>query len=287
MKLEEIYSQNKQVISFEIFPPKNDFNEKVENLISELKILMKYKPSLISVTHGAGGTYSGNSLTLVKMLKKNFDISLMPHYTCINATENSVKEFLNEIEKNGIENILALRGDIPKDVPYVCEDFRHADELVSFIKRNTNMSAAVAGYPEKHPEAITFEEDIKNLKNKTDKGSDFVFTQLFFDNDIFKSYFEKVRNICPRLTVIPGFLPLSSYTQITRMLSLCGTKIPEKLSEKIEKYRDNPEDFRKMGIETTTEQIKDLQNFGIKNFHLFTLNKSEQVSAILDEIREY
>lgn len=287
MKLEEIYSQNRQVISFEVFPPKTDFGNKVKNLEKELNCLMKYKPSLISVTHGAGGTYSGNSLTLVKILRENFDISVMPHFTCINATKNSVKEFLGELEKIGTDNILALRGDIPKDIPYICEDFKHADELVSYIKENTKLSAAVAGYPEKHPEAVSLEEDINYLKNKTSKGAKFVFTQLFFDNDVFKSYFEKVKTVCPELTVIPGILPLSSYSQVTRMFSLCGTKIPKKLSEKIEKFKDLPEDFRKLGVETATEQIKDLQNYGIKNFHLYTLNKSEQVSAILDEIREY
>ena len=287
MKLEEIYSQNKQIISFEIFPPKIDFDEKTEKIKNELNNLMKYKPSLISVTHGAGGTYSGNSLMLIKILKENFDISLMPHFTCINATKDSVRSFITQIENLGINNILALRGDIPKDIPYICEDFKHADELVSYIKENTKLSAAVAGYPEKHPEAVSLEEDINYLKNKTSNGAKFVFTQLFFDNDVFKSYFEKVKTVCPELTVIPGILPLSSYSQVTRMFSLCGTKIPEKLSEKIEKFKDLPEDFRKMGVETATEQIKDLQKYGIKNFHLYTLNKSEQVSAILDEIREY
>lgn len=286
MRLEEIYSQNKQIISFEIFPPKIDFENKVENLKNELKILMKYSPSLISVTHGAGGTYSGNSLSLIKQIKDNFDVSIMPHFTCINATKDSVKSFIKQIEIWGIKNILALRGDIPKDIPYTCKDFQHADELVSYIKGNTNLSIAVAGYPEKHPEAADFEEDVNYLKNKTDKGSKFVFTQLFFDNEVFKKYFEKVKQKCPNLTIIPGLLPLSSYSQITKMCSLCGTKIPKNLSEKIEKLKDKSDDFKKMGTETAIEQIKDLQNFGIKNFHLYTLNKSEQISVILGEIRE-
>lgn len=286
MKLEEIYSQNKQIISLEIFPPKENFEQKTEVLKSEVKKLMKYKPSLISITHGAGGTYSGNSLVLIKQIKDNFDISIMPHFTCVNATFDSVKYFINKLKELKIDNILALRGDLPKDIEYACDDFKHADSLVSFIKKKTDLSIAVAGYPEKHPEANSLEEDISYLLNKTSKGSKHIFTQLFFDNDVFKSYYCKIKSKNSELTVIPGILPIVSYSQITRMCSLCGTKIPDSLMNNIEKYKDNPEDIKKLGIDYAINQIKDLQKFGIKNFHMYTLNKAGIISAILDEIRD-
>jgi len=286
MKLKEIYSQDKQIISLEIFPPREKFDEKVKTLKSEISKLTKYQPALISVTHGAGGTYSGNSISLIKEIKENFDISIMPHFTCVNATVDSVNNFLKTLNELKIENILALRGDLPKDMPFTCNDFKHADELVSFIKSNTNMSVAVAGYPEKHPEAKTLDDDISKLVAKTDNGANYVFTQLFFENEIFKSYYQKVKEKREKLTVIPGILPIVSYSQITRMCELCGTKIPNSLMNSIEKFKDNSEDLKKLGTEYAIKQIKDLQKFGIKHFHLFTLNKSEIISSILDEIKE-
>ena len=286
MKLDDIYSQNKQIISIEIFPPKENFGEKSFALKSEVSKLMKYKPALISVTHGAGGTYSGNSLSLIRLIKENFDISIMPHFTCVNATFESVKKFTNSLTELKIDNILALRGDLPKDTEYICNDFKHADELIDYIKDNTDLSVAAAGYPEKHPEAASLDEDIEYLFNKTQKGAKHIFTQLFFDNEIFRNYFEKVMSKDNKLTIIPGILPVLSYSQVTRMCGLCGTKIPKFLYENIEKFKDKPDDLRKFGTEYAINQIKDLQNFGIKNFHMYTLNKANVISSILDEITE-
>ena len=220
MKLKEIYNKDKKPlnegkikISFEVFPPKNG-EAGFEDLFTELEILKKYNPSLVSLTYGAGGS-SNDSMKLTEALCRKFN--LMPHFTCVRSSKDEVARHIKEIETLGIENILALRGDIPEDKSVYKKDFLYANELVSFIKAKTNLSIGVAGYPEGHIDAPDINTDIENLKKKVDAGADAIFTQLFYDNNKFFSYVERVRKSGIELPVIAGIMPILSAKQMERI----------------------------------------------------------------------
>ena len=287
MKFSDIYSKNDKFnFSCEVFPPKIDFDKKKYSIKEELNKLSIYNPKLISVTCGAGGSGNhNNSLELVKFLL-NFQKStaIMPHYTCINTTEESTNEYLKILNNIKIKNILALRGDIPEECPHENFDFLHANSLVKYIKTNSKLHIAVAGYPEKHPEAKDFSSDILNLKCKITSGAEAVFTQMFFDNYKFLRFFETVKSFSSETVVIAGVMPITSYSQITKMCKLCGTTIPNNLIDKIEQYKNSPEDIVKIGTEYAIKQVTELQDKNINNFHFYTLNKSEPLLTILKNV---
>ena len=218
MKLKEIYSQGKKpVISYEVFPPKDDADgEKLKNLFEELNKLMVFNPSLISVTYGAGGSNRNESIEIIRRIKQELKIPPMPHFTCVSTSTKNISEYLKTIESFEVKNILALRGDVPKE-GNVCHDFKHADELVQYIKSNTDLSVAVAGYPEGHKECESFEKDLFYLKQKTGKGADVIYTQMFFNNEHYFSFVEKCSKIGITQPVIPGILPVSSYNQLLKI----------------------------------------------------------------------
>ncbi len=275
MNLKEIYSDNKQpVISFEVFPPKDSD----ENLLSEINILKQYNPAFISLTCGAGGK-ENKSFELLKKIK---EVNLMPHFTCISSSKQSVEEGLKEIEAMGIENILALRGDIPQDPELICHDFNFANELVSFIKERTNLSIGVAGYPEGHIESPDLKTDIENLKRKVAAGADVIFTQLFFDNNKFYDFIERVRNAGIEIPIAAGIMPVISKKQIERMVSMAKITVPQELQNAMQKY-DCLKDF---GIDFAAKQCKDLIKNGVQGLHFFTLNKSYSTTKILNNIKE-
>ena len=228
MKLNEIYGGNKKPISFEVFPPKTDGGN-TDELISSLKKLEKFNPSLISVTYGAGGTSRERSAELVKRIKKELGTIPMPHFTCVCSTKSFIEKYIKDIESEGIENILALRGDSPDDMAESSGDFRHADELVRFIREKTNLSIGVAGYPEGHKDSKNPESDMDFLKRKIDAGASAVFTQLFFDNRFFFDFMERAEKAGVSVPVIPGILPIKSIAQLKKMTDMCGASIPEKI----------------------------------------------------------
>lgn len=273
MKLSEIYSTDKLAVSFEVFPPKDgDLS-----LLKEIEVLKSYNPAFISLTCGAGGK-ENKSFELLKKIK---NVSLMPHFTCISSSKQSVEEGLNEIENMGIENILALRGDIPQDPELIRHDFNFANELVSFIKDKTNLSIGVAGYPEGHIESPDLKTDIENLKRKVDAGADVVFTQLFFSNDKFYNYIEEVRNAGVEIPIIAGIMPVISRKQVERMVSMARISVPDLLKDAMDKY----DCLRDFGVDFATQQCEDLIKNNVKGLHFFTLNKSYSTAKILDNIR--
>lgn len=275
MKLKEIYSDNKKpVISFEIFPPKDDNTE----LLQQVEILKNYNPEFISLTCGAGGK-ENKSFALLKSIK---NVNLMPHFTCITSTKQSVEDGLREIENMEIKNILALRGDIPQNSNLICHDFNYANELVSFIKQKTNLSIGVAGYPEGHIESSDLKTDIENLKRKVDAGADVIFTQLFFNNDKFYKFIEYVKNAGITIPIAAGIMPVISKKQIERMVSMAKITVPHNLRTAMEKY-DCLKDF---GIDFATTQCNDLIKNGVNGLHFFTLNKSYSTIKILENIKE-
>lgn len=287
MKLKEIYCKNneKPVISFEIFPPKNDDDgTKLEKLFNHLEILKKYNPAFISLTYGAGGTTQNLSLDIVKKLKNDLELVVMPHFTCVGSSKEQVKNYLDEVQSMGIENILALRGDIPEGMEQKNFDFQYANNLVQFIKAETSLSIGVAGYPEVHMECDNCSVDLNNLKRKVDAGADAIYTQMFFDNDKFFSFFESARDAGMEIPIIPGILPIMNYNQLERMLSMARVTVPNVLMQKLEKYKDNPEDIKKIGIDFASEQCQQLLEAGVEGLHFYTLNTSSSVGKILDNI---
>ena len=290
MRLEDIYSHKdwqyngifswvKPVISFEVFPPKENEND----LYDELKKLKKYEPAFVSLTCNAGGK-NNDSLDLADKIKNDLSMDVMPHLTCICNDKKSIEKKLQLIENMNIENVLALRGDKPEDNDNYCSDFEYANELVSFIKEKTDLSIAAAGYPEGHIDSPDLFTDIENLKKKVDAGANVIFTQLFFDNDKFFSYIQLVRDAGINVPIIPGIMPIISLNQIKKITSLAKITIPQSLYSRIEKFKDSPDDMKKLGIDFTSYQCRQLIDAEVSGLHFYTLNKAYSTSEILDNI---
>lgn len=294
MKLKDIYLKQetvdkkfltqKPVISFEVFPPKENAIEKNQLIVEELKQLMKYNPKLVSITYGAGGSTKTNSLELTRLIKKELNIDVMPHFTCKNASKEFIENYLAEIEEECIENVLALRGDIPNNEDLIYHDFKYANELVEYINLKTNLAIGVAGYPEGHVESDNLDVDILNLKKKVDAGAQVIYTQLFFDNNYFYKYVELVRAAGIEIPIIPGILPVTNYNQLTRMISLCNVDVPIPFKEKLEKYKDDPETIKQIGQNYATLQSQKLIDYGVQGLHFYILNKAVPTSEILENI---
>ena len=288
MELKEIYSNrksNKPVISYEVFPPKDDADgQKLEQLFVELKKLLKFKPSLISVTYGAGGSNQTESIEIIKRIKSELNTTPMPHFTCVSTSEKNIKTYLKTLEQLGIENILALRGDLPENTTEICKDFCHANELVEYLKHKTDFSIAVAGYPEGHIESSSLKEDLENLKKKIDSGADAIFTQMFFLNEKFYSYLETLEKNGIDVPVIAGIMPIISAKQLEKMTQLARITIPSELKQKIEKHSTDKNYIKNLGIEFSTAQCKELLANNVKGLHFFTLNRAYSTSKILDNI---
>lgn len=282
MKLNAIYNNSSEnpVISFEVFPPRGG-QEFFPQLVHELSVLKKFSPALVSLTYGAGGS-NNNSLELIKILT---DIcTVMPHFTCICNDRSNVISSLNEFKNLGIENILALRGDIPGDKNIIKNDFKYANELIEFIKKNSTLSVGAAGYPEGHIEAENLDFDINNLKKKVDAGAEVIFTQLFFDNSKFFNYTEKLRKVGITLPVVAGIMPVMSIKQIEKITSMAKVTLPVEIVEKLDKFKNYPDDIKKFGIEYASRQCSELKKFGVTGLHFYTLNKSYSVAKILENI---
>ncbi len=283
-KSKEISSGNKPVISFEVFPPKDNIFEKNKAIIDELKILSKFSPSLVSITYGAGGTTEANSLELAKLIKNELSVDVMPHLTCKNSSKEFIKKYIEEIENDGIENVLALRGDSPIENVEDCSDFKYANELVSFIRARSDLSIAVAGYPECHIECDSIDKDIENLKRKVDAGASVIYTQLFFNNDYYYKYVDKVRSAGINLPVVPGILPITSYGQLNKMTSLCNVSVPDDFKYKIEKFKNDSTAISEIGLNFAINQTKTLILYGVPGVHFYILNKSKPTYLILENI---
>ena len=285
MKLKEIYSANsKPVISYEVFPPKDDIDgQKLEQLFIELEKLMKFNPSVISVTYGAGGSNQNESVEIIKRIKSDLNTTPMPHFTCVSSSKKNIKNYLYTLEQHGIENILALRGDIPKNQE-ICHDFKYASELVEYIKKESSLSAAVAGYPEGHREAESLEKDIEYLKVKVEKGADVIYTQLFFNNNHYFNFCEKCQKIGIDIPIIPGILPVTKFNTLEKMTSLCKVDIPSDFYEKLTNHKDDKDYIKQTGIEFATNQCRELLASGVRGLHFYTLNKEYATGTILSNL---
>lgn len=286
MRLSEIYkNKEKPIFSFEVFPPKGDnLDKKIENLFSELNKLSKLKPALISVTYGAGGSNRDTSLEIVKELKTHLKQPVMPHFTCVCSSREYIKKYIEEIEELGILNILALRGDEPQDIDVCYRDFKSALELIEYLKNYSELEFAVAAYPEKHPKAITFDDDLNVLRKKQDLGAKVAYTQLFFKNDNYYKFHDECTKKGINIPVIPGILPVASFSQLDRIVELSGVQIDKKTYEYFEKYKGSKEDIIKAGIEIASCQCQKLLEFGAKGVHFYTLNKALSSTEVIKNI---
>lgn len=281
MKIKDIFKQ-KTVFSFEVFPPKKTSSiDTVYNTLDELKGL---SPDFISVTFSAGGSGNGAlSCEIASKIKEGNHVEPMIHLPCINYSKDEISAVLAELDKRGIENILALRGDINPNIEPK-RNFEHASDLITFIKSKGDYDIAGACYPECHVESESFVEDIQNLKKKVDAGADHLITQLFFDNDAFYRFREKTAIAGINVPVEAGIMPVVNKSQIERMVSMCGASLPAKFSKMMQKYENNPEALRDAGIAYAINQIVDLLADGVDGIHLYTMNNSYVAKKISEAV---
>lgn len=289
MKISEILKKNKRTISFEVFPPKTEVDyETVYRASEEIATL---SPAFISVTYGAGGSMRGeNTLNVAKNIKKKSGVETLAHLTCVASTKENIDKWLCRYREEGIENVMALRGDYPVGCTEADKkrwEFSHAVSLVKEI-RNFDGGFCVGGacYPEKHPESGTIDEDIGYLKEKVAAGCDFLTTQLFFDNDLFFSFLEKLRKVGVSVPVLPGIMPITGAAQIDRVVKLSGSFIPKKFLDIIEKYGGNNDDMMMAGIDYALCQMRDLYENGVKNVHVYTMNKPFVAKKIVENLSD-
>ncbi|MCI8284089.1 MAG: methylenetetrahydrofolate reductase [NAD(P)H] [Firmicutes bacterium] len=282
MKIIEIMKR-KTALSFEVFPPKCE--TPVEAIHKTLDGLNGIDVDFISVTYGAGGSETdNNTFEIAGLIKREYGIESVAHLPCIRFNKEDVIKKLDGLKKLGIENILALRGDIPEDFEGF-GDFQHACDLISYIKEHGDFNIIAACYPEGHAECKNRIEDIHNLKTKVDAGASQLITQLFFDNDYFYSFMERCQIAGIDVPVQAGIMPVINKNQVKRMASLCGASIPEKFAAMMERYGDDPEAMRDAGIAYAADQIADLIAHGVDGIHLYIMNNPHVAQKIYEAVR--
>ena len=285
MKISEILAK-KKTLSFEIFPPKRE--EDTFTLIDKtIKQLASYKPDYMSVTYGALGNTLSNTAMIAKNIKENTKAEPLAHLTCVASTREKVDSVCDELKSYGVSNILTLRGDIPKDTTTpIFSDFKHASDLASYIKGKYNGQFGLAGacYPEKHPEADNIITDIEFMKVKQDAGMEFFDSQLFFDNEVFYHFLLKARKAGITVPIIPGIMPVTNYNQINRMIQMSGCKVPLKLLNQFDRYKDDKEAIEEIGLIFTSYQILDLMANDVDGIHIYSMNRSGFISRLMDNI---
>jgi len=278
MKISEILKK-KMTLSFEVFPPKNEVP--LDGIQETLSHLYKFKPDFISCTYGAGGSNKGRHVEVCSAVLKSGNV-IMPHFTCIGNSRDNIKKSFEEYVAMGVENVLAMRGDLPAGWEGTRGDFSYADDLIGFIKAEVpQICIAAAAYPEKHVTAPSMEADIAHLRSKQDRGAEFIMTQLCHDAPAYERFLEKIRKAGITIPVIAGIMPVLARDPIIRMTVSNGCSIPAELAAILGKYQDNPESFTKAGIEYTVIQIHRYIAVGINGLHLYSLDKWEKLTEIL------
>lgn len=282
MKLTELFSQNKLSLSFEVFPPKTDTAfDSVKHATEEIATL---RPSFMSVTYGAGGGTSKYTLEIAKNIKEQYHVPTLAHLTCVSSTKETVREKISELKAAGIENVMALRGDLTPELKNSDRsgwDYRHAIDLVRDIKESgADFCIGGACYPEIHPESENQKEDIKYLKEKVDAGCCFLTTQMFFDNNLLYNFLYKIREAGITVPIIPGIMPITNSNQIARAISLSSSFVPQRFKSLVDKFGHSPAAMKQAGIAYATDQIIDLFANGIMNVHVYSMNNPDVAKAI-------
>ena len=288
MKISELLDKSTLSISFEVFPPKTD--TAFESVRSATEEIAKLRPAYMSVTYGAGGGTSKYTLDIAKRIKKNYDVPSLAHLTCVSSTKETVKARIEDIKEAGIQNVMALRGDIPAEMmgkDRTGWDYHNAVELVRELKASgADFCIGGACYPEIHPESVNQNEDIKYLKEKVDAGCDFLTTQMFFDNNLLYNFLYKIREAGITVPIIPGIMPITNANQVERAIKLSGSFMPQRFKSLVDKFGSDPAAMKQAGIASATDQIIDLYANGIKNVHVYSMNKPDVAGKIMDNLSD-
>ncbi len=285
MKIIDRLNEDRINISFEVFPPKTKAGfDSVIKAVDEIAML---EPAFISVTYGAGGGTSSNTVHIASHIKHDLQVESLAHLTCVSSTKEQVHEMISTLKEEGIENILALRGDIPKETEFpIAGRYRYACELIREIKQQGDFCIGAACYPEGHVENEHKKDDIQYLKEKVDSGVDFLTTQMFFDNSILYNFLYRIREKGITVPVLPGIMPVTNGKQIRRICELSGTVLPQRFKAIVDRFGDDPKAMQQAGIAYATDQIIDLLANGIENIHIYSMNKPEVAKAIMMNLKE-
>lgn len=288
MKLTEIFKKNTYSLSFEVFPPKTD--DVYDSVKTATEEIAKLRPAFMSVTYGAGGGTSKYTLDIAKNIKQEFGVPSLAHLTCVSSTRETVQERIADFKAAGIQNVMALRGDIPaalKDADRSGWDYTHAVELVRELKASGDFCVGGACYPEVHPESASQNADIRYLKEKVDAGCDFLTTQMFFDNNLLYNFLYKIREAGITVPIVAGIMPITNAKQVERAISLSGSFVPQRFKSLVDKFGSDAAAMKQAGIAYATDQIIDLFANGVTNVHVYSMNKpdvAEKIQSNLSDI---
>ena len=285
LKIKDILKKTRPV-SFEFFPPRHA--EGIPAVLETLNELKTYCPDYVSVTYGAGGSTRAFTEEITFEAKRTAGVEVMAHLTCVGQTKEEIHGVLERLDAEGVENIIALRGDPPRGttefIP-VKGGFDHATDLLQHVKANFDFGVAAACYPEGHTESVDLDADLEYVKMKVENGADFLITQLFYDNQYYYDFLERARAFGIDVPIIPGILPVLNSAQVRRFTTLSGSDIPPQLDKLLEKYADNDDSARDMGVEYATAQVRELWDSGVPGVHFYVLNRNYSVSRILDNLK--
>ena len=288
MRIIDLLSKEKLTMSFEVFPPKTETS--FESVKAATEEIAKLKPAFMSVTYGAGGGTSKYTLDIAKNIKELYGVPTLAHLTCVSSTKDTVKQKIQAIKEAGIQNVMALRGDIPKELENEDRskwDYRYAIDLIRELKEaDENFCIGCACYPEVHPESANQKEDIKRLKEKVDAGCDFITTQMFFDNNLLYNFLYKIREAGITVPVIPGIMPITNGNQVDRAVKLSGSFMPQRFKSLVDKFGSNPDAMKQAGIAYATDQIIDLYANNITNVHVYSMNKPDVAEKIQNNLSD-
>ena len=285
MKIRDLITQDKATLSFEVFPPKKDTD--FADVEAAALGIAAFKPDYMSVTYGAGGSTKGHTIQLAQEIQEKYDVPTIAHLTCVCASKEGIKTALADMKNAGIENILALRGDIPKNYDgQMFAEFSHASELVELIKETGDFCVGGACYPEVHPDSANKHQDIIGLKKKVDAGCDYLTTQMFFDNNIFFNFMYRIREAGISVPIIPGIMPITRRVQVKNAVKLSGCNVPERFKSIVDAFGDPEAAMRQAGIAYATDQIIDLMANGVKHIHVYSMNKPEVAAGIQKNLSE-
>jgi methylenetetrahydrofolate reductase (NADPH) len=286
MRIDEILATRRPVFSFEFFPPKTD--EATERLIDTVAELKRDDPAFVSVTYGAGGSTRARTLEVVRRIRQDLGVEAMAHLTCVGATREELRATLEQIERAGVENVLALRGDPPRGETEwrpTPGGLRYSTELAALVSEHTDLAIGGACFPEVHPDAASMAEGLGFLREKITAGVSFLITQLFFDNELYFNFVDEARGAGIGVPIVPGIMPITNFGQLKRFTEMCGASIPAALESELEARADDPEAVAELGVAYATLQCSELLARGAPGIHFYTLNKSPATRAILAALR--
>jgi methylenetetrahydrofolate reductase (NADPH) len=284
MRISEALATQRPFFSFEFFPPKDDAGSR--QLFETIAALQPLRPSFVSITYGAGGSTRPRTVALAKQIQQEIGLTVVAHVTCVGANRSELRALFDDLARGGIENVLALRGDPPAGAPFEAPagGFSYASELIAMLRRNYDFCVGAACYPEKHPEAMSIEEDLRHLKLKVDAGADFLVSQLFFDNRHFIEFEGRARAVGIDLPMLPGLMPITNFGHIRRFVAMCGASIPPKLSVEMELRKGDVKAVEDLGVAFASMQALELLQAGAPGIHFYTLNRSPATRAIVSSL---